>query len=198
MEGVIVLFKGKEVSVLDSHLQGGKWFYRLDGIPEMVPETQLRYAAMNRQAVARELVAVAKELAVSHKVEEGEARTWRDVHNTPNVVIRYAPKPWDRGEPLKRTVEVPRGYTEEQVGRWLFEKHLMKHGEKILEFNGLSATERKPVARGRATIILTKDDFRNHSMWESILEQTGEAFGEEANFNEPDTVEMTVIDTKAY
>ena len=46
-----------------------------------------------------------------------------------HAAIRYAKKPWDRGEPLTRTVRVPSGYTESQVTDWLYEKRLLKAGE---------------------------------------------------------------------
>jgi hypothetical protein len=51
------------------------------------------------------------------------------------VTIRYAKKPWDRGDPLTRTVKVPEGYTERQVESWLYEKQLMKAGEKMVAFH---------------------------------------------------------------
>ena len=51
-----------------------------------------------------------------------------------NVTIRYAKKPWDRGEPLTRTVEVPSWLTREQAEGWLREKLLMKSGETVEAF----------------------------------------------------------------
>ena len=51
-----------------------------------------------------------------------------------SVVIRYAKKPWDRGEPLTRTVDVPSGYTAEQAERWLWEKQMIKSGETVVSY----------------------------------------------------------------
>ena len=50
-----------------------------------------------------------------------------------HVVIQYAKKKWDRGEPLTRTVAVPDGYTEAQIEQWLYEKLLLKRGEAIIK-----------------------------------------------------------------
>jgi len=55
----------------------------------------------------------------------------------PHVIIRYASKPWDRGEPLTRMVDVPSGYTEAQAKSWLREKLLIKAGESIVSFHPL-------------------------------------------------------------
>lgn len=60
-----------------------------------------------------------------------------------SVVIRYAKKPWDRGEPLTRTVEVPNGYTAEQADRWLWEKMLIKSGESVVLYTPNSVVCRK-------------------------------------------------------
>ena len=51
-----------------------------------------------------------------------------------SITVRYAKKPWDRGEPLTRTVEVPNGYTVEQAERWLREKLLIKSGETVVSY----------------------------------------------------------------
>jgi hypothetical protein len=51
-----------------------------------------------------------------------------------SITIRYAKKPWDRGEPLTRTVQVPSGYTAEQAERWLWEKLLIKSGETVVSY----------------------------------------------------------------
>jgi hypothetical protein len=51
-----------------------------------------------------------------------------------SITIRYAKKPWDRGEPLTRTVEVPNGYTVEQAERWLWERLRIKIGETVVSY----------------------------------------------------------------
>lgn len=57
------------------------------------------------------------------------------------VVIRYAPKAWDRGQdPLTRKVNVPAGLSELQAERWLNSQRLIKSGETIVSFH-LSATK---------------------------------------------------------
>ena len=52
--------------------------------------------------------------------------------------------------------------------------------------------------RKRATIILDKRDFRDLSVWGSMLEQMGVPHGEESDWNDPETVELTVVGAKAY
>ena len=53
----------------------------------------------------------------------------------PQLVIRYAPKPWDRGEPLTRTVDVPRGYPDKEwAERWARDVKEIRPGETVVSF----------------------------------------------------------------
>lgn len=59
---------------------------------------------------------------------------WADT-TKPHAIIRFADKPWHRGNPPTRTVEIPAGYTEAQATRWLREKHLLKNDETVVSFS---------------------------------------------------------------
>jgi hypothetical protein len=54
------------------------------------------------------------------------------------------------------------------------------------------------VSRKRFALILRKDDFRDRTIWDSVLSQMEVPFGEAANFDDPDEVELAVIGGKAY
>ena len=50
----------------------------------------------------------------------------------------------------------------------------------------------------RFTLVLRKDDFKSQSVWNAILDDMNVQYGEEADFNEPDEVELKVIGGKAF
>lgn len=50
----------------------------------------------------------------------------------------------------------------------------------------------------RFTLVLRSDDFRSSGLWRSILDDMGIPAGEEADFNDPDEVELKVVGGKAY
>ncbi len=52
----------------------------------------------------------------------------------PHAVIRFADKPWHRGNPPTRTVEIPAGYTEAQAKQWLAAMFLIKSGEAVISY----------------------------------------------------------------
>ena len=51
-----------------------------------------------------------------------------------SATVRYPSRPWDKGEPLTRVVEVPNGYTAKQAEHWLREKLLIKAGEYVVSY----------------------------------------------------------------
>ena len=62
----------------------------------------------------------------------------------PQLVIRYAPKPWDRGDPLTRTVAVPQGYTSKELAeRWAWAVKAIKPGETVVSFQADDAASEK-------------------------------------------------------
>ena len=62
----------------------------------------------------------------------------------PQLVVRYAPKPWDRGEPLTRTVDVPSGYPDRAIAeRWAWGVKAIKPGETVVSFQPDGASSEK-------------------------------------------------------
>jgi hypothetical protein len=59
---------------------------------------------------------------------------WADT-TKPHVIIRFADKPWYRGNPPTRTVEIPAGYDERQARLWLTETRRIKNDETIASYN---------------------------------------------------------------
>lgn len=91
-----------------------------------------------------------------------------------------------------------------QIVKWLSTAGGVK---RFTSFRGYGfASERTATSKemtsarstNRFTLVLRKDDFRNKSMWLSLLYDMGIPYGEETDWNEPEEVELKVIGGKAY
>jgi len=63
---------------------------------------------------------------------------------------------------------------------------------KLQKLSRKASSKTAATARKRGVVVLDKDDFRRTDMWDFILDTFDIPHGEEADFNDPETIELSV------
>jgi len=129
---------------------------------------------MNRLQLATELMKVAKELMAVKFDTQKELQKYKQEHK-PGQGTRLQ---------LRTKQEMQERYRQKKA----VAAELVKTAKELL------AAE----SSRRFVLVLDKRDFRNTTMFQSILDNMGIPCGEEANWASPDSVELNVVGGKAY